>query len=374
MTPLPIFVLQLAVHHIIIRVYNKKYSKEFIIFSFTKTMIRVKLIDCSLKILKLIILLFSVFKISAQKIPPVATDDSYTGSLNRNLNISVGTGVLSNDTDANAGTILSVDTTPIADVLNGSLNLASDGSFNYIPNSGFVGTDSFQYRICDDGVPNSIVSQFDFDSNPLTTATVGPNATFINPDAVQTDCGVRIPPSLTGGAVGINATIPNTGGIFNFTSFIVDIEYRDQEGTADIVTAGNFRIYHITGDQIGVRVSVINSGTGLPATYTQNLGGFLPGNNPYSIEYDEITGNIIYNSNGTITTFSLAPSNSPLDTSLASTITLGRFMDNSGSALPSLCYVAITDTSKLCDIGEVTLTINANVITNRTITYRVNPD
>ncbi len=337
-------------------------------------MIRAKFINCSLKLFKLFILLFSVVKISAQKIPPIATDDNYTGSLNRTINIPFVTGLLSNDTDVNAGTLLTVDTTPVVDVINGSLSLALDGSFNYTPNSGFVGTDSFQYRVCDDGTPNPLVSQFDFDSNPLTTATLGPNATFINPDAVQTDCGVRIPSNSTGGSVGIDLTIPNSEGIFNFTSFKVDIEYRDQEGTADIVTAGNFRIYHITGDQIGVRVSVINSGTGLPATYTQNLGGFLPGNNPYSIEYDELTGNIIYIANGATTTFSLAPSNSPLDTSLASSVTIGRFMDNNGSALPSLCYVAITDTSKLCDIGEVTLTINANLITNRRITYRVKLD
>jgi gliding motility-associated-like protein len=30
-----------------------------------------------------------------------------------------------------------------------------DGTFNYTPNPGFTGTDSFDYEVCDDGIPSS---------------------------------------------------------------------------------------------------------------------------------------------------------------------------------------------------------------------------
>jgi hypothetical protein len=301
---------------------------------------------------------------------PVANDDAYAAALNMTLNISSVNGLLNNDTDVNGVAGLSVDTTPVSGPSSGTVNLNSDGSFAYTPASGFTGTANFAYRVCDDGTPNDIVSRFDFNTAALTTATIGPNAIAINTNVAQTGCGIHIPSGLSGGSVGLDLVIPNTGGIFNFTSFRTNFEYRDQEGTADIATAGNFRIYHLTGNEIGLRVSVINSITGLPATYTQNLGAFVSGNVPYALEYDEVTGNIIYAANGTSTTFNVAPVNSPLNTAIASDITIGAFMDNSGSALPSLCSIAFTDTSKLCDIGSVTFEVRASLITNRKITYR----
>ncbi len=306
----------------------------------------------------------------SQKSPPVAADDSYAAGLNSVLTVDAASGLLANDTDPNGPGLL-VDTTPLSGPSNGTLSLSADGSFIYTPNPGYSGTDAFTYRVCDDGTPYVPVSRFDFDTAALGLATIGPNATSVNPLAVQTGCGIRIG-SGSGGSTGIDVVVPNTGGIFNFTSFVASFEYRDQESVADLVTAGNFRIWHISGNNLGVQVQVINGTTGLPATFSQNLGAFLPGNNPYTIEYDELTGDIIYTAGGTTTTFNLAPPFSPLNTALASDLILGRFMDNSGAGQPSLCSMELTDASKLCDSGTVALSIPTQVITNRRITYRVN--
>ena len=307
----------------------------------------------------------------AQNTPPTAMDDSYSTGLNTPLSVGAVAGVLSNDTDLESPSGLIVNPSAVSSPNSGLLTLSNDGSFTYTPNPGFSGSDAFSYQVCDDGAVNQIVSRFDFDTSNLGLATVGPNATSVNPLAVQTACGIRIG-SGAGGSTGIDVMVPNTGGIFGFTSFIISFEYRDQEGTADIVTAGNFRIWHISGNNLGVRVQVIDGATGLPATYTQNLGGFLSGNNPYTIEYDELTGDVIYTANGTTTTFNLAPPFSPLDTSLASGLQIGRFMDNAGTGLPSLCSVEFIDSSKLCATASVQITIPTSVITNRRITYRVN--
>lgn len=309
----------------------------------------------------------------AQNTPPVAVDDTYATGLNTPLNVSPSQGLLANDIDAESPAGMVVNPTPVSAPASGMLSLGLDGSFTYTPNTGFSGTDSFVYSVCDDGLPNAVVSRFDFDTSNLALATTGPDATSVNPLAVQTDCGIRIG-SGAGGSVGIDVVIPNTGGIFDFSSFVVSFEYRDQENTADIVTAGNFRIWHISGNNLGVQVQVINGSTGLPQTYTQNLGGFLPGNNPYTIEYDELTGEIVYTANGTTTTFALAPPFSPLNTALATDIIVGRFMDNAGSALPSVCSIEFVDASKLCDTATALLSIPTSVITNRRITYRVNPN
>lgn len=318
-----------------------------------------------------VIFLFGTQAGIAQNSPPAAVDDGYSTGLNTTLNIASAPGLLNNDSDPDAPTVLTVNPTPVSGPASGSLLLNSDGSFTYNPNLGFSGTDNFTYQVCDDGIPNTVVSRFDFATTNLALATIGPNATSVNPLAVQTGCGIRIG-SGAGGSTGIDVVVPNTGGIFDFTSFIASFDYQDQENTADIVTAGNFRIWHISGNNLGIQVQVIDGNTGLPATYTQNLGGFLGGNNPYVIEYDELTGDIIYTANGSTTTFNLAPPFSPLNSALATGLTIGRFMDNSGSGLPSVCSMQFTDSSKLCDTADVAIVIPTSIITNRRITYRVN--
>jgi hypothetical protein len=271
---------------------------------------------------------FATTLLVAQKLPPVVNNDVYVTGLNMTLVVNTANGLLINDTDPNGALGLTVGTTPASGPTSGVVTLNADGSFSYIPASGSNTSSSFEYLVCDDGTPDIVVSRFDFDAVPLTAATVGPDAIFIDADAEQTGCGIHIPLGRSGGSKGLDLVIPNTGNIFDFTSFRFDFEYRDKEGTADIATAGNFRVYHITANQLGLRVSVINGSTGLSANYTINLGNFLPGNTPYTLEYDELTGNVLYTANGTTTTTTtkIAPPYSRLDISLATDITIGRFM------------------------------------------------
>ena len=73
---------------------------------------------------------------------PTAVDDSYATAENQELDINAP-GVQGNDTNA--------DGNPITAVLNSLptngtlLNFPGDGSFSYLPNAGFYGTDSFTY-------------------------------------------------------------------------------------------------------------------------------------------------------------------------------------------------------------------------------------
>ncbi len=80
---------------------------------------------------------------------PVAIDDNYITDEDLVLN---GTTVLVNDTDPE-GDILTVNTTPVVNVVNGILVLNSDGTFTYTPNLNFFGIDSFVYQVCDNGSP-----------------------------------------------------------------------------------------------------------------------------------------------------------------------------------------------------------------------------
>ncbi|MFA8435295.1 MAG: Ig-like domain-containing protein [Marinifilaceae bacterium] len=80
---------------------------------------------------------------------PVATDDSAQVDEDGTLN---GTNLLGNDSDPD-GDDLTVNTTPVVDVAHGELTIHSDGTYTYIPDVDFNGTDSFTYEVCDNGTP-----------------------------------------------------------------------------------------------------------------------------------------------------------------------------------------------------------------------------
>jgi len=84
---------------------------------------------------------------------PVALDDSFSVMEDSSLNVPA-LGVLGNDSDVDGDALTALLDT---DVSNGALTLNADGSFNYTPDAGFYGVDSFTYT-ADDGTANSNVA------------------------------------------------------------------------------------------------------------------------------------------------------------------------------------------------------------------------
>lgn len=77
--------------------------------------------------------------------PPLAESDNYTMDAGITLEVPAP-GVLGNDTDPDSETLIAVSPTNPA---NGTLTLREDGSFSYLPNAGFSGSDTFTYRASD---------------------------------------------------------------------------------------------------------------------------------------------------------------------------------------------------------------------------------
>ena len=88
--------------------------------------------------------------------------------------------MLANDTGA--ATLSAVDPSKPA---NGTLTLNPDGSFVYVPNPGFAGTDSFSYQ-ANDGATNS---------NPATVTITVNNSTpvAVNDGYSHDDTAVYLP-------------------------------------------------------------------------------------------------------------------------------------------------------------------------------------
>jgi hypothetical protein len=76
---------------------------------------------------------------------PVAVSDYYSTTLNTTLSVS-SPGILGNDYDANNDTI---NANLVKYVTHGNVTINPNGSFIYIPDSGYTGTDSFSYRAHD---------------------------------------------------------------------------------------------------------------------------------------------------------------------------------------------------------------------------------
>ena len=115
---------------------------------------------------------------------PTANDDTYSVQQGSTLNIDAASGVIQGsgaDTDIDNDTLKA---SIISNPSNGVAILKPDGSFLYIPNPGFSGTDSFTYQVSDGngGISNANVS---IDITPVDDnnqeTTIIPTSVILDP-------------------------------------------------------------------------------------------------------------------------------------------------------------------------------------------------
>ena len=99
---------------------------------------------------------------------PVAVADSYSTPQNVTLTV-VAPGVLGNDSDADADPLTAILNVGVA---HGTLTLNANGSFGYVPTSGYNGPDSFTYHANDGTVDSNIVTVTLTVNAPRNTAPV----------------------------------------------------------------------------------------------------------------------------------------------------------------------------------------------------------
>ncbi|NNJ72813.1 MAG: tandem-95 repeat protein, partial [Enterobacterales bacterium] len=144
---------------------------------------------------------------------PVANDDSYTTAQDETLNGNVST----NDTGlTDAPVAYSVVSQPT----NGSLNLATTGSFEYTPTAGFNGADTFSYRVTDDD-GDSDTANVDITITAITTGVVWPAVTSEITTNVDADIAQVLAQMTTAEKVGqiimaeIQSVTPEQAKAFN---------------------------------------------------------------------------------------------------------------------------------------------------------------
>ncbi|PBB91593.1 hypothetical protein CK215_15040 [Mesorhizobium sp. WSM3864] len=99
----------------------------------------------------------STIHVTAVNDAPVAQGDVYSVASGGALHIVAGgtpDGVLANDTDVDSAITAVLDTGPA----HGTLTLNANGSFDYTPTSGYVGTDTFTYHASDGSASSNVVT------------------------------------------------------------------------------------------------------------------------------------------------------------------------------------------------------------------------
>ncbi|MBC1237845.1 tandem-95 repeat protein [Nostoc sp. 2RC] len=126
-----------------------------------------------------------VFGVTLSNTPPTANNDSFTTDEDTPLTVTVGNGVLNNDTDAQNNPLTAILVTGST---NGSLTLNANGSFTYTPNANFNGTDSFTYRANDGTVDSDNIATVTLNVTAVNDAPTATNDTLSD---IAEDSGVR---------------------------------------------------------------------------------------------------------------------------------------------------------------------------------------
>lgn len=103
---------------------------------------------------------------------PLANDDIYTTLEDTILTIPAA-GVLTNDVDTYPGTLTAI---LVSGVSHGTLNFSTNGSFTYIPNTNYNGSDSFTYQ-ASDGLITGNVATVTINITPVNDPPIAVNDT-----------------------------------------------------------------------------------------------------------------------------------------------------------------------------------------------------
>ncbi len=204
---------------------------------------------------------------------PIAIGESYTLNEDEDLTIS-SPGLLENDSDFDGDDLEAVLVTTVS---NGTLNLNADGSFYYLPNPDFNGTDSFVYT-ANDGGNNSEETTVEITVSPINDS-----------------------PTITSIA-DITASENQVVGPINFT-------------LSDVDHAASELIVEISADNNNVFTSenVVLSGEGFDKTLTLTPTDFASGVTVFTIDVTDGDFEISESFTVTVTNDITAPTDIILD-------------------------------------------------------------
>ncbi len=190
------------------------------------------------------------------------------------------------------------------------------------------------------GFQAQVVSQFNWNSNPPTTAAVGPNATSAGSSATCSTGGVGGTFGLNPGSpnTDINLTVPNTGNVFDLPNLDMSIDYRRNESTAQMVKRSFFTT-NTGGGVANFRMTYRVNNGGTPVTITSSNVA-IPLDNTfrnYRFTYDNCSGvGQMYVNNVVVWTSPNPTVNLNLYWTGDGSVVIGQDMDGASNNIPNL--------------------------------------
>ncbi len=238
--------------------------------------------------------------------PPVANDDTLTIVQNTTRPVNV----LANDVDVDGNT-LSVDS--VTQPANGTVAISGDRqAINYTPNPGYLGRDSFEYRVCDNGAPpacdTATVTVNVIEGKVYLPLIIGPGVP--PPQAVDLVVSdFRLEPNKTSFSAGESVTVvvevTNQGNIPMSQDFWVDFYINPEDIDANPVVptvnqrwdqlcrAGAFTgtpcyygIVWLVEDDLAPGESVTLKSTSIASTFSRWPGYFVNGTERLYVQVD----------------------------------------------------------------------------------------
>ncbi len=287
---------------------------------------------------------------------PIAVDDDFTTPQGEAISFDV----LANDSDPDGDNLTA---SPITEPANGMLIEEEDGTFTYIPNADFVGTDFFLYVACDDG-----------DTPPLcdtavVTIVVQPSEVEpieANPDIVQTAINTPIDIPVLDNDEGEGLTVseivtnPENGSVTTDGTTVVYTPDPDFVGTDYFI----YEACNATGqcDTTLVTVIVLPDSITNVAPVAVNDVDTTPQDTPVQIavllnDFDPFGGDTLV-----ITTFTV-PTNGTAIFDANGVFTYTPDPDFIG--IDSFTYtICDNGTPILCDVGTVVITVGSDELNN----------
>ncbi len=224
---------------------------------------------------------------------PIANNDTYITTENTLLSISAP-GLLANDTDPDSDVLTAIQMT---DPSNGTLARNSNGSFSYIPTTGFNGVDSFTYKANDSQLDSNIATV-----TITVTSAIDPN--LVAYWKFDENSGTNASDSSGNGNHGtVSGATWTSGKLGTGLGF---------DGLNDYVDAGNPASLQITGaismegwvkiNDLSVASSLFGRGHGLSS-----------GNNGYFLSYYASTKSLYFDTYSTTTRDALYKNNAIID-------------------------------------------------------------
>lgn len=181
---------------------------------------------------------------------------------------------------------------------------------------------------------SQIISQFDWNNNPVTQATIGPDASSVSPVAFSDINGNNESNGLNPGTPkqNINFTIPGSP-TFDVDGIDFSIDYQREESSAYFFERGTALTIRMSGGNIFVTYQV-EDGAGGKLTITSGDIYSIPSDDvyrTYNFKYDPDTGTGTFSVDGAIVWSNDGPDNRALAWNTADDVVIGRELDGTGT-------------------------------------------